>query len=82
MLANDRLKVKGVVAVLVRRLVRIVLRMVFVALVVALARAVLGRLAGEPGVSPGPGANGSAPRVPMSLDRWPAVPQAPSRSEA
>ena len=76
---------------------RLVLRLAVVAVILAVVRAVVGWLAGDPGVPAGPGANGSAAGtngsaggarrsgkgggVPMSFDSWPAVPQAPARSE-
>lgn len=61
---------------LLRGLLRLALRAAVMAAVVAAIRAVLGRAAGEPGV---PGDGGRT--VPMSLDRWPPVPQAPARNE-
>ena len=77
---------------LVRGLVRMAVRAAVLAGVTAAVRYAIGRLSGEPGLhATGSGAhsaNGHAGaagrgggkwRVPMSLDRWPAVPQAPSR---
>jgi len=90
MLAKPGTTVKEVAIMLVRRVLRLALRLALVASMVALARAVVGWLAGDPGVPSGPGANGtggggrratSHRGVPMSFDAWPAVPQAPSRSE-
>lgn len=61
---------------LFRWLLRLAVRAAVMAAVVAAVRAVLGRTAGEPGVR---GDGGST--IPMSLDRWPPVPQAPGRNE-
>lgn len=77
---------------LVRGLVRITIRAAVLAGVTAAVRYAIGRLSGEPGLhgtgSSTQSANGHAGakargggkwHVPMSFDRWPAVPQAPSR---
>jgi hypothetical protein len=80
MLANLGQTVKGL-GLDMRRLVRALLRVVIAAGIAAgiaaLARAVLGRLAGEPNVPGEPNRS-----VPMSLDSWPPVPQAPAPDQA